>query len=138
MNNRFIAFLILGLVSLSNKAIAQTGCELGSGLSMSGDVDSPWSIRVEFDPGEIPLNMPFDAKITICTKGAKLPDRITVDATMPAHKHGMNYNPVTMKLKERQYETPDLLFHMPGIWRLEITAYENTTPYRYTYDLTVQ
>ncbi len=130
-------FLVFGLGAWS-QVLANENCPPGAGIEMSGGPDASWTINVRFDPEEVPLNRPFNADVTVCSQSEAPPDRITVDATMPAHKHGMNYDPKMVKIDDRHYEIEDLLFHMPGVWRLEVTAYGDDKPHRFTHELNVQ
>ncbi len=136
---RLGALLLLGAgVSAGHPALATEECVAGTEMRMSGDQKAPWTIKFKLDTGTAPLNTPFGAKIVICNEADQFPDRIVVDATMPAHKHGMNYEPATAKVDSGHYAVENLLFHMPGVWRFEVTAYENDKPHRYTHDVSVQ
>ena len=46
---------------------------------------------------------------------------LSLDATMPAHGHGMNYAPPEVQLRDNQAKIDGLLFHMPGHWRVRFT-----------------
>ncbi|MEX0346550.1 MAG: hypothetical protein AB3N20_16615, partial [Rhizobiaceae bacterium] len=96
--SRFATSLIFvfGLFAYS-QVLANDHCHPGAGIEMSGGADASWTINVRFVPEEVPLNQPFNAKVTVCSQSDALPARITVDATMPAHKHGMNYDPKMVK-----------------------------------------
>ena len=124
------------LVAMSVQAHAS--CTSDTVIQMSGEHDVPWSIAVDIHPDTVLLNQPFDATIHICSKSGDLPDQLKVDATMPAHNHGMNYNPKMSRLADRQYKVENLLFHMPGIWELEVTTLDNGVPHRFTHDLKIQ
>jgi hypothetical protein len=43
---------------------------------------------------------------------------LRVDADMPAHRHGMNYQTTVQMAGEGRFLAQGLLFHMPGRWRL--------------------
>jgi hypothetical protein len=45
--------------------------------------------------------------------------QIRVDASMPAHGHGMNYRPPMVELSEGHATVDGIVFHMPGTWRLQ-------------------
>ena len=141
--NRLVALLLLagslglGMV-LGQSALADEKCVPGMGIQMSGASEAPWAIQIQFSPKVVPLNTPFDADVAICSQSEQPPTRIKVDATMPAHKHGMNYEPKTAKMGNNRYAVKNLLFHMPGVWRFEVTAYEKDKPHRFTYDVKVK
>ena len=136
--NRLGALLLVAGLGMWSLAQAKEECVPGTGVQMSGAADAPWTIQIQLGPDGAPLNTPFDADIIVCTQSQQYPARIAVDATMPAHKHGMNYEPATVKIDSGHYEARNLLFHMPGVWRFEVTAYENDKPHRYTHDVSVQ
>lgn len=59
----------------------------------------------------------FSLEIAICSKsGGALPETLKVDATMPQHRHGMNYAPTVKKLAPGRWQAEGLMFHMPGKW----------------------
>jgi len=126
--------LVFGL-GLAPSAWADDVCGLDSSLKMSGGADAPWTVQLKLAPENVPMNAPFGALVAVCSDSGLSPARVTVDATMPAHKHGMNYDPKTSKVGEHSYQVENLLFHMPGTWRLEVTVYENDKPHRYFHNV---
>jgi hypothetical protein len=44
---------------------------------------------------------------------------LRVDATMPAHGHGMNTQPRTSPLGNGRFAVTGLRFHMPGAWEVD-------------------
>lgn len=70
------------------------------------------SLAVTPVPSPIPIGKPFALQIVPCNAA---PERLTVDAVMPAHRHGMNYHPKVIKTKNG-FRAEGLLFHMPGEW----------------------
>ena len=135
-----LVMLLVALATLPtvSKAFAENSCDPAKGVAMVGDADAPWTMQIELNPTEVPLNLPFDADVTVCSLSDNLPTRITVDATMPAHKHGMNYQPKTARTGDISYKATNLLFHMPGMWRLEVTAYGKDKPHRFTHDVNLR
>lgn len=57
----------------------------------------------------------FSLLMRICPANAELQ---AVDASMPAHRHGMNYQPTLQRLGDGQWRADGLLFHMRGRWEL--------------------
>lgn len=133
-----VLLLFLGSLGAGHSSQANEMCGSESGIQLSGSKDAPWTIRIQVNPKTIPLNAPFDATVTICSQSERLPTRLVVDATMPAHKHGMNYKVTAASVDDRTYGVNNLLFHMPGVWRLEVTAYDNGRPHRFTHDVELQ
>ena len=74
------------------------------------------------------MSEPFAIELVVCvTDGAKI-DRVTVDAVMPLHRHGMNYKPIIQNKGNSRYRAQALLFHMPGRWQIIVTAYKGRQP----------
>ncbi len=82
------------------------------------------SAALKIIPKTIEVGEPFSVEIVLC--GTKLNgiDRVTIDASMPAHKHGMNYRPVVKKLNNNSFRGENMLFHMPGVWRIDFAAFQ--------------
>lgn len=82
------------------------------------------SFRLSYTPlpDPIPLNGYFRLKFLLQDPNGKLLDgaKLSVDATMPEHNHGMNAKTRIKALGKGAYEVQGLLFHMAGYW--EITA----------------
>lgn len=86
-------------------------------------------------PSPIPLNKPFALQMAACT--AK-PDRIAVDATMPAHRHGMNYRTTVTQVAPGEFRAEGLLFHMPGEWEFVFELYYGERRERLTHRVTLK
>lgn len=54
----------------------------------------------------------FALELAVCPP----PQQLKVDAWMPEHRHGMNYQPSIKHLGGERYRAEGLLFHMPGRW----------------------
>jgi len=76
----------------------------------------------------------FALELVVCPP----PDAVRVDASMPAHRHGMNYQPSIVPLGAGRYRAEGLMFHMPGDWQLlfELRAAGKTE--RATHDLRIE
>jgi hypothetical protein len=86
--------------------------EAGARLD-SGPVQLAW--RAEPDP--IAVSRPFALLVTLCPADARL---LRVDATMPEHRHGMNYRPSLQPLGGGLWRVEGLLWHMAGRWELRL------------------
>lgn len=110
-----LKWLCLGLGAHA-AACAQTPCTLpaqaGARL-VSGPVQLAW--RAE--PGTIVVGQPFAVLVTLCPADAQLQ---RVDATMPEHRHGMNYRPSLQDLGGGRWQAQGLLWHMAGRWELRM------------------
>lgn len=91
-------------------------------------------------PAPVPLGRPFALAIQLCpAEGQPLPDRLAVDAEMPAHRHGMNYRPTVTAQGAGRFVAEGLMFHMPGHWRLrfDIPRAAGQPPLRLSADLSL-
>lgn len=89
------------------------------------------------DPVPIPLNAPFALDIWICDgRMAELPRLTHVDAQMPAHRHGMNYQAKISKRDWGVYRAEGLLLHMPGEWEFsfEFSGADRSERLTFRYD----
>lgn len=84
-------------------------------------------------PELIPLSEPFDVALRVCD--VDLIGSITVDAGMPAHKHGMNYQPEMLVEGDGVLRARGLVFHMPGVWQIVVQGPEGPIG---TLDVTVK
>lgn len=86
--------------------------EAGARLD-SGPVQLAW--RAE--PAPVAVSRPFALLVTLCPADARL---LRVDATMPEHRHGMNYRPSLQPLAGGVWRVEGLLWHMAGRWELRL------------------
>lgn len=101
------------------------------------EADTASAPNAFIDTSEIVLARPFAVHIEVCSD-AKTVDRVDVDATMPAHQHGMNYQPEVTKSGPNAFEAAGLVFHMPGRWELTVAAHHSDEVHRYKLDITVE
>ena len=131
--NRSLVFALIALGTVS----AAGACAPDEGMvALSAEHRSPVAVFVGIDP--ITVAQPFGLLVQICATNQSLPERIEVDAEMPAHKHGINYDPVVKRRQKDLFEATNLLFHMPGAWRLWVTTHRGATATRHSLDLTVK
>lgn len=85
------------------------------------------ALKLILDANSIKLGQPFSFNVELCKNNKEevsKPDRITADAIMPAHQHGMNYRPkINFNDETKHYEVSGFLFHMPGEWEMTISSY---------------
>ncbi len=67
------------------------------------------------DPAPAVAHRPLQLAVRVCPAGARL---VAVDATMPEHRHGMNYRPTAAALGDGRWQAQGLLLHMSGRWEL--------------------
>lgn len=74
-------------------------------------------------PAKIPVGAHFSLEILVCPKaGAAMPADIKADASMPEHRHGMNYKPSIAEEGGGRFRSEGWLFHMPGRWEFAFEA----------------
>jgi hypothetical protein len=81
--------------------------------------------------GSVQVGRHFAIEVQVCPADAVL---ARVDATMPEHRHGMNYRPSLKPLGGGRWRAEGLMFHMPGTWalRLDVQAAGRTESLRDT------
>ena len=71
-------------------------------------------------PVDIKVSEAFPVRLAVCGKDASAAE-IILDATMPRHGHGMNYQPehaiVTSESNNKVVDVSGLVLHMPGQWQ---------------------
>jgi hypothetical protein len=69
--------------------------------------------------GRIPMAKHFALEVQLCDKDAVSDGQLQkADATMPAHRHGMNYRPAIKPLGAGRFRVEGMMFHMAGQWEL--------------------
>jgi hypothetical protein len=72
----------------------------------------------------------------ICPKdAAPLPEQVRVDARMPEHGHGMNYQPSVQAKGPGRWRAEGLMLHMAGRWELSFEWRQGDRLERLTHDL---
>ncbi|MEP2979109.1 MAG: hypothetical protein ABJO86_06460 [Lentilitoribacter sp.] len=88
------------------------------------------------------ISKPFGIDLYFCSEQNIQIERIKVDATMPAHQHGMNYTPEITSMENGNFFISGMFFHMPGLWQLEISVYQVSNavapPMLFTLDIKAQ
>ena len=123
--------LLLGLAALPSAALG-AGPSPVTGPGCAPDIASPAEpatrrivqpgLEIAWRPagGPIEVGRPFSIEFVLCPRtapGAPI-ERLSVDAWMPAHRHGMNYRPTLVGAPPGPLRADGLLFHMPGRWQV--------------------
>ena len=93
-------------------------------------------VAYRWDPAELRVGRFFAAEVVACR--APLPEpvsEIRIDATMPAHNHGMNYRPAAAETAPGHYKFTGLMLHMAGTWRLTIDLVQGSKRTRLTHEV---
>jgi len=108
---RVAAVLLAG--ALAPEAAAQ--CE-APGTRLESD---RYVVVYRTRPAKLAVGQHFAIDALVCPKGQTAPPAgLRVDATMPEHRHGMNYRATVAGKGGGRYVAEGLLFHMPGRWQL--------------------
>ena len=103
-----LTFLTLLAVTTPTRAACKLTAQDGAFVA-EGGVSLAW--RTE--PAAIAVGQPFVLTVKACPAGAEL---LRVDASMPEHRHGMNYHPTLHPLGNGRWRVEGLLWHMSGRW----------------------
>lgn len=107
---------LLPLSLLLMTALPAIACPLPAPAVQQGATQAAW--KVENAP--IAVGKHFALEVQVCPADAVL---TRVDASMPEHKHGMNYRPSIQRVgdrKEGRWRAEGMMFHMPGRWELRL------------------
>jgi hypothetical protein len=110
--------LLVACAALATGSLAWAcGENLGASVQR---IENPQFVLVyRTTPTPVAVGRHFIIDFALCPRGAAvLPGEVRVDASMPEHKHGMNYRPSVVALGAGQYRAEGLMFHMPGRWEL--------------------
>ena len=107
---RGAALLLLCVAALP--AVASS-CPLPAPQMQAGGVQAAWKVV----GAPIAVGSLFAIEVQLCPAGVVL---ARADATMPEHRHGMNYRPSVKPLGDGRWRVEGLLFHMPGRWDLQL------------------
>ena len=84
------------------------------------------------------ISAPFDMTLVFCGEDAAAIERVEVAAVMPAHRHGMNYEPSVTEIGDGRFAVSGMVFHMPGAWRLDVSAISANGPAHFELDVTLK
>jgi hypothetical protein len=126
------AVILLAATSARGDCLPQ-----GSGEPMKTPPQGSVRAAIATSPANITVGMPFDVGIALCGASSRI-ERIEIDATMPAHRHGMNYRPTIVAVADGRYQAKGMLFHMPGRWEVVVTVFAGARPERLTLDMDIR
>jgi hypothetical protein len=106
-------FLVRPAALLLWVVLPVTACPLPAPAMKTETVQAAW--KVEGAP--IAVGRQFAIEVQLCPASAVL---ARVDASMPEHRHGMNYRPSVKSLGAGRWRVEGLMFHMPGRWELQL------------------
>lgn len=113
--------LIAGMVLLAVSTGSAAACAIPDGwTAMQVEQDQPATIALKLPPMPVRIGERFSIDILVCAGPQPGTGNIRLDATMPAHKHGMNYKPVIEAVADNIYRGSGMFFHMPGEWQISV------------------
>jgi hypothetical protein len=113
----FAAFALAGIAAALPGAAAAAACGETLGADASRAESAHYVVAWRPEPATIAVSRHFALDLIVCPKsGARVPDALRVDATMPAHRHRMNYKASVNGKGGGRYRAEGLMFHMPGQW----------------------
>jgi hypothetical protein len=127
----------LALVGMHGGAAAQ-GCGDALGKGVARGESKRYVVAWRADPAPVTVSRHFALDIVVCPKsGASPAQSLAVDATMPAHRHGMNYRPTIAAAGAGRFRAEGLMLHMPGAWEFtfDVVAADGTERVRVPYEL---
>ncbi len=104
-------------IALPGLSAAAFGC--GGDVAEEGIALHIGDYRVHFlaQTETLPVNSGFEAAVSVCAdSGEPFSGKLTFDAGMPGHGHGMNYLPQVEMLAPGRFRVAGVLLHMPGQW----------------------
>jgi hypothetical protein len=104
---------VRGAALLLCVALPVAACPLPTPVLQQGGMQATWKV----DGAPIAVGRHFAIDVQVCPADAVL---ARVDATMPEHRHGMNYRPSVKRLGDGRWRVEGLMFHMPGRWALRL------------------
>ncbi len=110
---RVLRSLPLVLVALS----PNLACVADSGVERALHSPDELGVELRLPEGGVPLNEHFTLEVVV--SGVE-PERVQVDADMPAHRHGMLSAPIVSSRGDGLYRVDGMLMHMPGDWVISV------------------
>jgi len=137
MTRSLPAMLLAALASASavTAAVACPSAEKGFQRLRTADAE----VAYRWEPAELKVGQFFAAEVVACRAPGPGPvGEIAIDATMPAHGHGMNYRPAAQRRAPGHYRFTGLMLHMPGKWRLTFDLFHGAKRTRLTHEVNLK
>ncbi|OED41471.1 hypothetical protein AB833_09615 [Chromatiales bacterium (ex Bugula neritina AB1)] len=124
----------------SESVAGQAGCDDKPGEEQLVINTDKLSVRLHTIT-TLAVSVPQTIEVMVCGEKAEK-SRVILDASMPAHGHGMNYQPehVTISRSAGQsvHRVEGIVLHMPGTWQWNIEVDEGDHKSRLTHQFDVQ
>lgn len=131
------ACVLAACMALNAPALAQSDPCSGKDSSHTARA-GPYTVHFRVSPA-LAVARHFTLLFAVCdSRGATKPESVAIEATMPAHGHGMNYRPNVVALGNGRYRAEGLMFHMPGEWELTFIVQEGGKSERISHRLVLR
>ncbi|OHC73122.1 MAG: hypothetical protein A3H93_07370 [Rhodocyclales bacterium RIFCSPLOWO2_02_FULL_63_24] len=133
-----LAILAAGLTTGAMNAACPPDAADGAVLT-KGELVLAYRPLLADKSSRIPMAKHFALEVQLCDpEGVSIARLHKADATMPEHRHGMNYRTLITPLGSGRFRIEGMMFHMAGHWQLafEIQAGGETT--RITHDVQIE
>ena len=118
-----ILSLCIPLISFANKPLCITSNEHQNSVRMGTVI-----LNYQFVPENLTTGIHTDMLISLCESDQPFEGSVKVDANMPDHGHGMNYQAELKQVNNGEFIASGLYFHMPGSWQISIRLYGSKVP----------
>ena len=115
---------------------AHAACDAGPGV-LRGRTPK-LALAFSTAPPVIKVGELFSLQAEVCPQEDISVTGLKVDAGMPAHKHGMNYQPRVSRTGPGKFTATGLMFHMPGQWQFIFDVETPAGPERIRIDYTAE
>lgn len=129
--------IMLFISAMSGTAYAACPPDAADGTVVGkGDLMLAYRPLLKSQSGSMPMAQHFAMEVQLCGKGGASTALLTgVDASMPAHKHGMNYRPTIKPLGNGRFRIDGMMLHMAGQWEFAFEVQAGKELIRLTHDV---
>lgn len=104
----------------------------------SEEIPQRQQIAITFNPSMLEVGQIFSILVEVCDASDFAGERKwQASAVMPAHNHGMNYRPRFEQQSANQYLGTGFVFHMPGVWKLQLVLEVDGKTWAFEQDITL-
>jgi hypothetical protein len=130
---------MLALVVITSSAQASCPPAAADGTVIkAGELVLAYRPALAGKTSRIPMARHFALEVQVCDKGGVSAAQLQkVDATMPEHRHGMNYRPRITPLSDGRFRVEGMMFHMAGHWQLVFEVQAGKEAARLTDDVQI-
>lgn len=98
-----------------------------------------FAVAWRFVPARPQVGEFFVVEFGICNQNQPpVVEGLRIDAIMPAHRHGMNFQPKIVPTGSGLFRAEGMMFHMPGQWQLIFEQRAPNGPRRLTTDIQIE